>query len=1053
MKNKNVKVVKASAGTGKTYRLALEYISRILLGEDYNEILFMTFTRAATAELKVRIFEFLEELSNGSEELEGNIKKLYSEIEIDREKVKSIRNELLQNKDRIRIYTIDSFIGQIFKKAIGPSLNIYSYSTVNSVEAEKIYQEVFTRIIEGDSFSKIENFLKKTADREVEKYIELIKTISEDRWKFFLIKDKKEVEDVENIKERLFREVVELFEILQELAGEPKKIFEKLLGKSSKLIYEEFHLDFYDSGKVIEFILENKKFLIDEKYYNGQQTRGVKLANYKERLEESQERIRNFIKRIIYIEEVLPYEQDIIEIEKITKSIYDEIKFREKKFTFSDITNYTSEYILKEELDLVEDGIVTDNFYEIIGGKITTLFLDEAQDTSVSQWRVIEPIAKACKNIIIVGDEKQSIYSWRGGEKGLFLSLHKILNGTIDTLPMNFRSEKKIIDFVNLFFDSVSKNQVTNVEDLSWDYSEVKCSKKEDKGFVAVMVDLETSNAIAEDIESRFANRNTDGTPDYRGIGVVARGKKELNEVGEQLKHRRIPFIMSNSLSIVVHPCVEEILRLFNYFIHNDFMTLLEFFRKTLSLGEEDLKYMLKNREKIMDYMIDKGSENIDELGEIEELIEVKIRKELDKIKIMRNLDYKILGSSIVEEYNFSSKYNASRDIKNISYFLELMEGCYDLAEFMMFLKENEEDLKQKGLAELNSVILMTIHGSKGLDFHTEYMFLKDGSRSYDLMGYSNGINVHKVQLLTKLDENYEFIEDYLFTNSIYASAIKETNIYKYSEQIYLDEVLNALYVGMTRPRANLILCIQPTKPRSNSRDKTPKLNNELLIKPIENFFETTSEELIDGGIQMVGKFIPYGEKVEEKIETENLILEPGIYHEILELKNSTLEVVQEEDTINLNVENELKRKTGLAIHYYLENIEYGGDEEIQVARQLTLNKYSNMLGIERTQDIIRRVEKFISKNSDIFDKRWTVFKELELITDEIVEVDGEKINKKSTHIIDRLNLDEKNKEIIIYDYKSGISMKQEQLDRYKRVIEEKVGDSYKIKTEFLRLN
>ena len=123
--NKNRKVVKASAGTGKTYRLAIEYISKILLGEDYNEILFMTFTRAATAELKVRIFEFLDDLSHGNKVLEENIRNLYPQIEIDIDKIKKIKSELLLNKDKIRIYTIDSFIAQIFKKAITKYLHLF----------------------------------------------------------------------------------------------------------------------------------------------------------------------------------------------------------------------------------------------------------------------------------------------------------------------------------------------------------------------------------------------------------------------------------------------------------------------------------------------------------------------------------------------------------------------------------------------------------------------------------------------------------------------------------------------------------------------------------------------------------------------------------------------------------------------------------------------------------------------------------------------------------------------------------------------------------------
>jgi len=362
--------------------------------------------------------------------------------------------------------------------------------------------------------------------------------------------------------------------------------------------------------------------------------------------------------------------------------------------------------------------------------------------------------------------------------------------------------------------------------------------------------------------------------------------------------------------------------------------------------------------------------------------------------------------------------------------------------------------LKQVGITELNSVILMTIHGSKGLDFHTEYMFLSDKSSSYKLTKPSDKGMKHKVQLLAKLDKNYEYIEDYLFTNSIFSSAIKKIEIYEHSEQIYLDEEINTLYVGMTRPRANLFLCIEPTK-TTKKKEEIFILNNDLLITPIEKYFNISREDILNGGTQMVGKFIPYEEKMEQNSKDEKLYIEPSIYLEALDLKGrKKIEKESEEDKVTMehSVEKELKRKSGLAIHYYLENIEYGGEVEIKIARQLTLNKYSNMLGIEKTQEIIERVEEFISKNSIVFDKRWTIFKELELVTFEKEVVEGVEITKKKNHIIDRLNLDEKEKEIIIYDYKSGVSMDLEQLERYERVIRKKVGDEYRIRTKFLKL-
>jgi ATP-dependent exoDNAse (exonuclease V) beta subunit len=1017
----------------------------------------MTFTRAATAELKVRIFEFLDDLSNGNKELEENIMALYPQIEVDTDRIKKVKNELLLNKDKIRIYTIDSFIAQIFKKAIGPSLNIYTYSMSNTVEAEEIYGEVFSRIIKGEEFHKIKEFLEKTADREVEKYIDLIKKISEERWKFALIEKKETNSDTESVKDELYRNIVRTFELVDELVTDHGKVYEKVLAKAGKIIEEEFHGILDDKEKLIIFILEKRKEFLENKIVNGTQMGGKAKEYIKAQVLEVQGEIHRLLERIIFIEEVLPYEQDILEIEKITRSIYDDIKFKEKKFTFSDITNYTSEYMIDEDLDLVKDGVVTDNFYEIIGGKISTLFLDEAQDTSVSQWRIIEPIAKGCDNLIIVGDEKQSIYSWRGGDKGLFLSFDRILGAVVESLPTNYRSEKKIIDFVNLFFDHVSKNHLTKNEADRWEYKEVKCCKKDDKGFVAVMVDPEIHSEIAIDIKDRFANRGKEGKPDYRGIGIVGRKKKDLSKIGDKLKELGVPYIMENSLSIVQHPCVEEMLRLFNFFIHNDFMSLIEFFRKTIEVGEPDLKYLLNNREDVLSYLVienkDIRTKDIEKKEKI--VIKENLRIELDRIKKIKGLPYEKIGRGLIEEYDFIETYSATRDIKNINFFLELMEEYDYLSEFISFLKMNGDSngLKQVGISELNSVILMTIHGSKGLDFHTEYMFLSDKGSSYKLTGYSDKGMQHKVQLLAKLDENYEYIKDYLFTNSIYNGVIKNTEIYEHSEQIFLDEEINTLYVGMTRPRANLFLCVEPTK-TTKKKEEIFVLNNDLLISPIEKYFGVSREELLDGGSQMVGKFIPYEEKTIDDGGAEKFCIEPNIYRDAAALKaGERVERKKDEISIEHSVEKELRRKTGLAIHYYLENIEYGEVEEKKTAQQLTLNKYSNMLGIERTQRIIERVEEFISNNTDVFHRRWTIFKELELISYEKVEKDGKFVNKKRTHIIDRLNLDEKKKEIIIYDYKSGVSMDKEQLDRYERVIREKVGDEYSIKTKFLKLD
>ncbi len=1038
------KIVKASAGTGKTYRLALEYIARLLAGEDYTEILFMTFTRSATAELKGRIFDFLKTIAEEgrSGELVKNIQELYPDMPLHVEDAGSIYRKLLLNKDKLKIYTIDSFTGNIFKKAVGPYLNIYSYGHINSREEEKVYREVFGRLVAGGNFERVREFLERTADRNVDKYLNLIKKVSEERWKFSLIEPKDERRDSEDLKDDLYREVGEVFLTLNELVEVGKKELTKCLGPASKKIYEKFGTELHLSASVIEFIIENLGDMRSGKYYNGTQTRAKGVAYLKERLEESQERIWSLLDKLVYFEEILPYERDIIEIESIIRDIYDEIKFREKGMTFADITNYTSEYMYSRELDLVKDGVVTENFYEIVGGRISTLFLDEAQDTSVSQWRIIEPIAKACKNVVVVGDEKQSIYSWRGGEKNLFMSMGTILDAQEDNLPTSYRSEYRIIDFVNHFFTSV------NAHNEEWKYSQVRCSREEaKKGMVAALTVANheghsLEEGIALDILERFGGN-------YQGIGIISRKTKTLDRIGEALKGYGIPFVTENSMSIASHPCIVEILRILRYILRRDFFSLLEFYRgHSTGIGDSHMKWFIHNKAQTEKYL--DGALTLEELQAPDELEELLI-----KTQNLMTTHYEKLGKKIVEEFALMARYSAPRDIKNIRFFLEIMEGMDNLSGFLAYIEENElsEELKQVGITEENSVVLMSIHKSKGLEFHTEYMYIEDKASRYKMTGFNGGATQHQLSLMARLDDKYERVEDYLFTNSIYEKNIKEREIYKYIEKTYLDEEINTLYVGMTRPVANLILCINPTS-TTIKKEKVNVLRNEMLISPIEKYFNITREDLLEKGLVEAGQLVEFQGEEEKR---SGYHMEADLYKKACERAfepdEKEGEALEEEAVFTYDVAVELRRKEGLAIHYFLEILEDLKVGSIERARKLTYFKYGNMLGDERLREIMDRSEKFLKRNTEVFDPRFTVYKELELKTLDTDELGRERVR---THIIDRLNVDHTTGEIIIYDYKSGRTRDPEQLKRYERVVTEKLNEkarkiSYKvIKKEFL---
>lgn len=123
------------------------------------------------------------------------------------------------------------------------------------------------------------------------------------------------------------------------------------------------------------------------------------------------------ISKYIFNKEVLPLEKEIFLFIKELYEIYDKIKLSTKKFTHLDISNYVFQYLHKNEINLIKNNKITDYFKDIFESNFSTIFIDEFQDTSILQWKILKPIINSSLKTICVGDEKQSIYGWRGGEK------------------------------------------------------------------------------------------------------------------------------------------------------------------------------------------------------------------------------------------------------------------------------------------------------------------------------------------------------------------------------------------------------------------------------------------------------------------------------------------------------------------------------------------------------------------------------------------------------------------------------------------------------------
>ena len=156
-------IIRASAGTGKTYRLSLEFINLLLSKRvDFKEILVITFTKKATAEIRERIFEHLHNIVNNTEKTQKIIKGLKAINPVlkfdagDIEFLKSTYQKMLTNKSEANISTIDSFINAVFSGIIAPFRNIVDYRIDNNINDEYI-PEIYQHILKDSNLKLYED--------------------------------------------------------------------------------------------------------------------------------------------------------------------------------------------------------------------------------------------------------------------------------------------------------------------------------------------------------------------------------------------------------------------------------------------------------------------------------------------------------------------------------------------------------------------------------------------------------------------------------------------------------------------------------------------------------------------------------------------------------------------------------------------------------------------------------------------------------------------------------------------------------------------------------
>lgn len=429
-----IKLFSASAGAGKTYRLATEYIAMAIHKEDrygyFRKILAVTFTNKAAQEMRERILKFLFEIySNQNTPLIQSIQEILKEyqIEISEKEIKRraqfTHQYILQDYGLFSVMTIDSFV-QKLSGSFWNELNLPSNYEIE-LDVNNIIDQVLNSVLLKIQIPE-NDYLKKI-------FLELVQETIDDEKSWFGIR--------ENIKQ-----------FLKNLFNED---FQEIEDKFSELIVEDF---LFLKNKLRKFIKE-----IDETYYSLNQNitdkiiqfnlNDVDLWNYKSNgtishLFKIRQKIKFFSDKISYTDKgsINPFKgPENSHHQEIIDDIYQLIEYRNSQIVhylfaqeiLKEMSNMAILSYFKEELNHFQStkGIIPISefskkmyatiaqdpvpfIFEKLGARYEHILIDEFQDTSLLQWKNFMPLLEnssdGVNHNLLVGDAKQAIYSFRG---------------------------------------------------------------------------------------------------------------------------------------------------------------------------------------------------------------------------------------------------------------------------------------------------------------------------------------------------------------------------------------------------------------------------------------------------------------------------------------------------------------------------------------------------------------------------------------------------------------------------------------------------------------
>ena len=1052
-------IYKASAGSGKTFTLSVEYIKLLIKDpQSYRSTLAVTFTNKATEEMKLRILSQLYGIWKLLPDSKSYIDKIKEDLDVTEEYMSEragiALHNIVHNYSYFRIETIDSFFQSVLRnlaRELDLTANLRIELNDYQIERNAVDELINSLDENSELLTWIMEYIRENMDDDKDwNVIGNIKRFGENIFREYYKTNSKKLNE-RLLEEGFFKQYTTKLRQMRneaevEMQNEAAQFFDALN-------HNGIEIDDLNNGKngPAGYFIKIKKGIYNNTIVTkrlqkvldeGSESSWVKQKSSKETQDIVRELANSTLTPLVHhAEDVRQKNWYIYGSAVLTLRHLNQLRLLnsiEKKVRMINVEQ--NRFLLSDTHTLLHSLIRdTDSpfIFEKIGNYLENIMIDEFQDTSTVQWQNFKVLLEECmshgeqQGNLIVGDVKQSIYRWRSGDWRMlnniereFPYLNSILN--VCSLDTNYRSSRRVITFNNAFFKRASELEyadqksstpdTSSPEQLKKAYSDVAQkvpSFRDNHGYVSInLLPNEDYRQQALQKTAEAVSLLLDSGANYSDIAILVRSNDIIQLIAEFFANELpdVKIVSDEAFRLDSSVSVNIIVNAMLWLTHPDNILAKAYIAKAYQT------YVLKKSEQETNKLL-ATAEGIDSalpcalIDKRNDLLTMPIFELAEQIYTLFNI-----GNIKGEDAYLYAFYDALTD------FL-----ANNTADIDSFVEEWNDSIAAKTIqaSAIDGIRIITIHQSKGLEFeHVVIPFCDWTLEKGNTIWCTPQVEPYNELPLIPVD----------FSASQMKGTIYEFDYNEEHLQNCVDN-LNLLYVAFTRAASSLFVIAQRGTPSSRSyiveqaitdiKLEGSSLDGDPSDKKAELLFSYGELEIVEAKAKKKSDniFTP---------EVENMNVNMATFSNKVEFKqsNKSRDFVADDDE---NTDDDDRKqlsyiKTGKILHYLFSTINTTDDIDTSLA-QLEMDGLIEESGtnIKRLRDMLHK--RFSNRQvADWFSSRWTLFNECTILdydaaTDTVRE-----------HRPDRVMKDEKTGEVVIVDFKFGSPRPEyvEQVNRYK---------------------